>query len=79
MFIASYQLCKTFLRIHLLVNTVTVSERLQKKGLRVMISETCLMVQWLRLCAPIARSMGSIPGWGTKIPHVTQSAEKLIN
>ena len=27
------------------------------------------MVQWLRLLAPNAGSMSSIPGWGTKIPH----------
>ena len=27
------------------------------------------MVQWLRLRAPTARGMGSIPGQGTKIPH----------
>ena len=32
---------------------------------------TSLVVQWLRLHVPNARSMGSIPGWGTKIPHVT--------
>ena len=27
------------------------------------------MVQWLRLLTFTARSLGSIPGWGTKIPH----------
>lgn len=30
---------------------------------------TSLAVQWLRLCAPNAGDMGSIPGWRTKIPH----------
>ena len=25
------------------------------------------MVRWLRLCTSIAGSVGSIPGWGTKI------------
>ena len=30
-----------------------------------------LVVQWLRLHVPNARSMGSIPGWGTKIPSAT--------
>ena len=30
---------------------------------------TSLEVQWLRLCALNARSMVSIPGQGTKIPH----------
>ena len=32
---------------------------------------TSLVVQWLGLCASTARDMGSIPGWGTKIPHAT--------
>ena len=29
---------------------------------------TCLVVQWLRLCAPNAGGLGSIPGRGTR-PH----------
>ena len=33
---------------------------------------TSLAVQWLRLCASSAGGVGSIPGCGTKIPHVTQ-------
>ena len=28
-----------------------------------------LVVQWLGLYASTAEGMGSIPGWGTKIPH----------
>ena len=31
--------------------------------------ETSLVVQWLRLHAPNAGGLGSIPGQGTKIPH----------
>ena len=31
--------------------------------------ETSLMVQWLRLGTSTAGSVGSISGWGTKIPH----------
>ena len=27
------------------------------------------MVQWLRLHVSTAVGIGSIPGWGTKIPH----------
>ena len=27
------------------------------------------MTQWLSLQAPNAGDMGSVPGWGTKIPH----------
>ena len=30
---------------------------------------TSLVVQWLRLHASSAGGAGSIPGWGTKIPH----------
>ena len=30
---------------------------------------TCLVVQWLRVHAPNAEGMTSIPGWGTKILH----------
>ena len=32
-------------------------------------SRTSLVVQWLRLQASTSGGMGSIPGWGTKIPH----------
>ena len=34
---------------------------------------TSLAVQWLRLYAPSAGSMGLIPGWGTKIPHAAHT------
>ena len=34
------------------------------------------MVQWLRICACTAGGMGSIPGQGNKIPHVTQCSQK---
>ena len=32
--------------------------------------ELPLVVQWLRLCISNAEATGSIPGQGTKIPHV---------
>ena len=35
---------------------------------------TSLVVQWLRLCASNARVTGSIPGWGTRIPHAAGMA-----
>ena len=35
------------------------------------------MVQWLRLLAPNGGSMGSIPGWGTKIPHAMCPINKI--
>ena len=38
--------------------------------------ETSLVVQCLRLCASTARGMGSIPGWGIKIPHDAKLSQK---
>ena len=38
---------------------------------------TCLVVQWLRLCTFNAEGIGSIPGQGTKIPHVTWCGQKI--
>ena len=35
------------------------------------------MVQWLRLLAPSGGSIGSIPGWGTKIPHAVCPTNKI--
>ena len=40
------------------------------------LSGTSLAVQWLKLCASNAGGMGSIPGRGTKNPHVTHVAKK---
>ena len=37
---------------------------------------TSLALQWLRLHVSTAVGMGSIPGWGTKIPHVAQCGKK---
>ena len=34
--------------------------------------ETSLAVQWLRIHASTAGGMSLIPGWGIKVPHVTQ-------
>ena len=36
---------------------------------------TSLVVQWLRLRALNAGGTGSIPGWGTKIPHAAQRGQ----
>ena len=38
----------------------------KEKGKR----ETSLVVQWLRFCASNAGKAGSMPGQGTKVPHV---------
>ena len=37
---------------------------------------TSLVVQWLGLWASSTGGMGSIPGWGTKIPHAAQLSQK---
>ena len=37
---------------------------------------TSLVVQWLRLSASTAEGMGSIPGWGTKIPCAVGYGQK---
>ena len=43
---------------------------LEDRGLNVTNYGTSLAVQWLRLRAPNARGMDSIPDQGTKIPHI---------
>ena len=42
---------------------------------------TPLAVQWLGLRVSTARGVGSIPGWGTKIPHATplQAKKKVVH
>ena len=59
-------------------NTVwDVTDTLQvTKMKKNIISGTSLVVQWLRLCAPNAGGMGSIPGLGTKIPHAVWCSQK---
>ena len=37
---------------------------------------TSLVVQWLRLCTINAEGLGSIPGWGTKMPHAVWHSQK---
>ena len=37
------------------------------------------MVPCSRLCAPNAGGIGSIPGWGTKIPQAAQHSQKEEN
>ena len=52
---------------------------LEKIYLHLLIKEadwTCLVVQWLRLCASTARGMGSVPGQGTKIPTCPWCGQK---
>ena len=35
-----------------------------------------LAVQWLRLDTPNAQGMGSIPGWGPRVPHAAWCGQK---
>ena len=45
-----------------------------------LISGNSLKVQWLGLHAFIAKGLGSIPGWGTRIPQaVSYDQKKKIN
>ena len=44
-----------------------------------MVFGTFLLAQWLRPHAPNAVGMGSVPGWGTKIPHSLHSMAKKTN
>ena len=37
-----------------------------------------LAVQWLGFCAFTAMGTGSIPGWGTKIPHALRPKHQNI-
>ena len=39
---------------------------------------TSLAVQWLRLHTSNARGAGSVPGWGTKIPHTLWCSQNEI-
>ena len=42
---------------------------MRKKKKKLYEGGTSLVVQWLRLRTSTAGASGSIPGWGTKIPH----------
>ena len=48
-----------------------VMEHLRKKE-----RGTSLVVQWLRLCTYNAGCTGSVPDWGTKIPHASGHGQK---
>ena len=39
---------------------------------------TSLLVQWLGLHASTAGGMGSIPGWGTKVPCAVWHGQKIF-
>ena len=35
-------------------------------------ARTSLVIQWLRICLPVQRNSGSIPGQGTRSPHAIE-------
>ena len=51
----------------------------ENKYIKKLITGTSLRVQWLRLHPTNAGSMGSIPGWGTKVPHTVGCGQKFLN
>ena len=61
------------LKLHDPFMTYGISNLKKKKGG----CGTSLVVQWLRFHAPTAGGRGSIPGRGTKIPHVTFGSQKI--
>ena len=40
---------------------------------------TSLVIQWFSFSTSIAGGAGSIPGWGTKIPHAVWCSQKIKN
>ena len=40
---------------------------------------TSQVIQWLRHLASTAGGMGSIPGWGTEIPHAVSCGQKSLD
>ena len=56
------------------LKNIVPSEKSQHTHKKLHILRLLLSVQWSRLCTS-ARSTGSIPGWGTKIPHATWFAQ----
>ena len=60
-----YKLCFDFRKCFFCINWITMSSFKNSPW------GTSPVVHWLRLCASVAGSMGSIPGWGPKIPHAT--------
>ena len=63
---------KTFTCVYDTLRLVQVHHLSQIKRRR---RRSFLAVQWLRLYAPNAWGMGSVPGWGTKIPHATSPSQ----
>lgn len=44
---------------------------------KLLLKGTSLVVQWLRLCASHYKRWGSIPSWGTKVPHAAWRGQKI--
>ena len=63
-------------KIMLLKERVQAMRRHLRKKFKRRGGGTCLVVQWLRLHTTTAVGTGSIPGWGTKIPHAVRQGQK---
>ena len=58
------------------VSLYTLMQEFKKKKKLNCFSGTSLAVHWLRLCAPNAGGVGSVPGGGTKIPDAANHSLK---
>ena len=48
---------------------LTTEERLEEGGVKSQLRGTSLAVQWLRICTFTVGAVGSVPGWGIRIPN----------
>ena len=55
---------------------ITMSSKTVEKMVKKIVQGTSLVVQWLRLHTPSAGGVGSIPGWGTKMPRAAQRGQR---
>ena len=44
-------------------------ERLEEGGVKSQLRGTSLAIQWLRICTFTVGVVGSVPGWGIRIPN----------
>ena len=65
--------CWTARQVHikdiLFMNNRYAAEQFKQYLKKIIPARTSVAIQWLRLHVPSAGGTGSIPGWGTEIPH----------
>ena len=82
-----FQLCSSFLCFHQALFSFCIvlwgngdfEEKMELVKSTYEVLGTSLAVQWLRLCTSNAGGIVSIPGQGTKIPHVTWHGQNNNN